>query len=233
MTIPRILAVIPARGGSKRLPGKNIRPLAGKPLIAWTVAAALAAASRLHAVIVSTDDDQIAAAARSAGAAVPFRRPPELSTDNAASIDVVRHACGYVEQRDNVRMDWVLLLQPTSPLRTGADIAAALDLAAGDDCDSVVAVGPALLHPALALKVGPNGWLETFMDQGADGIGTPQLDPAAWQRNGAIYLTRRDLVMNQRTLYGQRVRPYPMPTDRSVDIDTEADWRMAEQLIGG
>lgn len=226
----RVLAIITARGGSKRIPHKNIRPLAGKPLIARTIDAALAVPS-LHAVVVSTDDEAIAQASRIAGADVPFIRPPELSTDTAASLPVVQHATTFIEQRDGMTFDWVLLLQPTSPLRTAADIEAALVVAAHGDCDSVVAVKPMPVHPIFAKKIDVDGYIKPFVLDEPEGLRRQDAMPPAYCRNGAIYLTQRRVLMEENSLYGKRIRAYVMPEERSVDIDTPLDFALAEILL--
>lgn len=231
MTKPRILAVITARGGSKRVPGKNIRPIAGKPLLAWTIEAARACGGRLQAVVLSTDDAEIASVGRQYGAEVPFIRPAELAGDTAGSLAVVQHAVRFVEARDNVRMDWVLLLQPTSPLRTSGDIEAAIDLAAAEACDSVVAVTEMPVHPVFAKKIDADGLLKPFLLEEPEGLRRQDVGPPAYIRNGAVYLTRWDVLMEQNSIYGARIRPCVMPAERSVDIDTELDFRLAELLL--
>jgi len=229
---PRILAVITARGGSKRLPGKNIRPLAGKPLLAWTVDAAKACGTPLHGIVLSTDAEDIAAVGRACGAEVPFMRPAELASDTAGSLEVVQHAVSFMEQRDGVNMDWVLLLQPTSPLRTGGDIAAAIALAASTDCDSVVSVTEMPVHPVFAKKIDADGWVQPFGDVVPEAIRRQDATPASYYYNGAIYLTHRDTLMEKKSFYGARILPYIMPPERSVDVDTALDFRLAEVMVG-
>lgn len=231
MTTPRILAVITARGGSKRVPGKNIRPIAGKPLLAWTVEAALACRDRLHAVVLSTDDEEIAALGRHYGADVPFMRPAHLAGDAAGSLGVVQHATQFIESRDGVQMDWILLLQPTSPLRVAADIRSALDLADAHHCDSVIAVTESPIHPVFIKKIGSDGLLAPFLLDEPEGIRRQDVTPPAFIRNGALYLTQRPVLMERHSLYGQRIQPYVMPVERSVDIDNPLDFRLAEMLL--
>lgn len=226
----RVLAVVTARGGSKRIPKKNVRFLGGKPLIAWTIEAAKAV-SALHAVVVSTDDEDIADVSRMAGAEVPFMRPEALSSDTAASLPVVQHATAFIEQRDAVTFDWVLLLQPTSPLRLPADIEAALALAAQDDSDSVVAVKPMPVHPVFAKKLDEHGLLKPLLMEEPEGLRRQDVSPAAYCRNGAIYLTKRSVLMEENSLYGKRIRAHIMPEERSIDIDTPLDFALAELLL--
>lgn len=227
----RILAVIPARGGSKGVPHKNIRPLAGKPLIAYTIEAALAVRDLLHRLIVSTDDEQIAAVARRYGAEVPFLRPAELSGDRVPMVPVLQHAVREVEARDGLRLDWVLLLQPTAPLRAPEDIRAALDLAARGGCDSVISVVQVFaVHPILMKRI-ENDRLLPFCIEEKEGTRRQDYQPPAYMRNGAIYLTRRDVLMARGSIWGEVIRPYVMPEERSVSIDSKLDLKLAELLL--
>lgn len=231
MTAPRILTVITARGGSKRVPGKNIRPIAGKPLLAWTIEAALACRDSLHAVVLSTDDEEIAAVGRKCGADVPFMRPAQLASDAAGSLEVVQHATQFIESRDGVYMDWILLLQPTSPLRAAVDIRGALELADARQCDSVIGVTEAPIHPVYIKKISSDGLLIPFLLDEPEGLRRQDVAPPAFIRNGALYLTQRKVVMESNSIYGKRIRPYVMPDQRSVDIDTPLDFRFAELLL--
>ncbi|MDT3687765.1 MAG: acylneuraminate cytidylyltransferase family protein [Pseudorhodoplanes sp.] len=223
-----ILALIPARGGSKGLPQKNILPCAGRPLIAHTIAAALTA--QMKRVVVSTDDPAIAEISRQNGAEVPFMRPQALATDAARSIDVVTHALTFFDQNESWRPDWVLLLQPTSPLRTSDDIRQAISLAAGDsESDSVVSVvNSEKFHPLYARRI-VDGVLRPYLPSVP--ISRRQdLDPV-YCNNGAIYLTRTRTLIRDASLYGNRSIPYVMPFERSLDIDTEFDLRLASFLL--
>lgn len=228
---PRILAVITARGGSKRVPGKNIRPIAGKPLLAWTAESVLACKDLLHDVILSTDDEAIAAVGRTHGISVPFLRPMSLATDASGSLVVMQHATRFVEERDATKMDWLLLLQPTSPLRTAEDIRHAIGLIATNNCDSIVAVSEMPTHPVYAKKIDNDGLLRPFLLDEPEGLRRQDVKPLAYMRNGALYMTRRDILMERNTLYGERICPYIMPRERSIDIDTEIDFMLAELLL--
>ncbi len=216
-----VLGVIPARGGSKRLPGKNIALLGGKPLIVHSIHAALGSGV-IDRVIVSTDDDGIAAVASSAGADVPFMRPPHLSTDDATSVDVLVHALEWFKRAEGYEPACVFLLQPTSPLRTAEDIRACRALLV-DGVDAVAGVSDDPRSPCI---VTPN----------ADGTvtvaphdGSP-LPPGTFSLNGAAYLIRTDVFLNERTLHPRRTVAYVMPSDRSVDVDTAEDFARAEEL---
>jgi len=227
-----VLAVITARGGSKRLPRKNIRSLGGKPLIAWTIESALAAKDHLYRIVVSTDDERIAEVARQYGAEVPFLRPAELATDQTKSLPVVQHAVRFVEERDRVRLDWVLLLQPTSPLRVASDIINSIKLAQSDECDSVISVFElSHHHPVFAKKIDDRGYLAPFMIEEPEGLRRQDVSPPAYMRNGAIFLTRRDVLMEQNSIWGTRIKPYIMPEERSIDTDSELDFRVAELFL--
>jgi CMP-N-acetylneuraminic acid synthetase len=220
----RVLALIPARGGSKRLPRKNLLACGDRPLIAHTIAAAVAMHPPLGHVAVSTDDEEIAATSRSLGAEVPFLRPAVLSSDAATSIDVARHALDWYRENASFAPDWLLLLQPTSPLRTASDIEAALSIAAGQSCDSVIGVAAIRHgHPVHAKRLA-GGLLKPYMSEHG---GTAEV---AYAVNGAIYLTRTAAV-RQGTFYGERSLPYLMPAERSIDIDDRFDLELASYLF--
>jgi CMP-N-acetylneuraminic acid synthetase len=231
MTDPKILAVIPARGGSKGVPRKNIRPVAGKPLIAYTIEAALAVRRRLHRIIVSTDAAEVAEAARRYGAEVPFTRPAELSGDKVPMMPVLQHAVRAIETMDKIRLDWVLLLQPTAPFRTPADIEAAIELAARGGADSVISVVQVFaVHPILMKRI-ENDRLLPFCLEEKEGTRRQDYQPPAYMRNGAIYLTRRDVLLERNSIWGEVIRPYVMPEERSVSIDNELDMKLAELML--
>ena len=230
-----VLALIPARGGSKGVPRKAVRPLAGKPLIGWTIEAALACPD-LERVVVTTEDTEIMAVSREFGAEVPFRRPAELAGDTTPGIEPVVHALDWLAQHEGYRPDWVLLLQPTSPLRTAGDISAAVALAGARDADSVVGVTEADPHPLWTKALDDDGLLREWLPD--DGGHTRRQDlPPLVALNGAIYLTRRDVLLARRSWYGDRTAAYVMPPERSLDIDTPWDFHLAElvmsQPLGG
>jgi CMP-N,N'-diacetyllegionaminic acid synthase len=227
----KILAVIPARGGSKGVPRKNIRLLGDHPLIAYTIQTALAVQKKLHRVIVSTDDEEIASIARHYGADVPFMRPVELGADNARMVPVLQHAVRFIEDQDHIHMDWVLLLQPTTPFRAVEDIQAAIRLAQAGGCDSVISVVQVFhVHPILMKRI-ENDQLLPFSTEEKEGTRRQDYQPPAYMRNGAIYLTRRDGLINNDSIWGKTIRPYVMPEERSVNIDNEIDFLIAEQML--
>lgn len=227
----RILGVIPARGGSKGVPRKNVRVLCGKPLIAYTIEVALAAQHLFHRVIVSTDDQETAEIARHYGADVPFLRPPELAADDVPTVPVLRHAVTFVETQDNLRFDWICLLQPTEPLRTVQDLEQGIGLAAEGGCDSVISVTQVFAtHPILMKKI-ERGALVPYCIEEKEGTRRQDYSPPAYMRNGAIYLTRRDVLMDQQSIWGDVIKPYVMPWERSVSVDAELDLRILEALM--
>lgn len=226
----RILAVITARAGSKRVPGKNVRMLAGKPLLAWTVEAANACQSLLYTSILSTDDAAIAAIGQQFGANVPFLRPQSLAQDTSTSLAVLQHATAFIESNHGVKIDWVLTLQPTSPLRHADDIRTAIEIASQRSCDSVVAVTEMAVHPIYSKKIDEEGYLYPLVLEEPEGLRRQDINTIAYRRNGAIYLTRRDILMDG-SLYGPRIQTLIMPPERSVDIDTELDFQFAQFLL--
>jgi CMP-N-acetylneuraminic acid synthetase len=229
--MPKVLAVIPARGGSKGVPRKNIRLVCGQPLIAYTIATALAVKHLLHTAIVTTDDHEIAKIAQECGAEVPFIRPPELSADHVPMLPVLQHAARFVEERDHIQLDWVLLLQPTAPFRTVEDISAALALGQQGGCDSVVSVVQVFaVHPILMKKIEDGNLLPYCINE-QEGTRRQDYDPPAYMRNGAIYLTRRAVLIDRNSIWGEVIRPYVMPAERSLGVDSELDLRMVEALM--
>lgn len=221
MDAPALLAVVPARGGSKRLPRKNVRPLHGKPLLAWTVEAALASGV-MRRVVVSTDDEEVRRCALDHGAEAPFLRPAHLATDEATTVAVLQHALAFYEARGE-SFDYVATLQPTSPMRDAQDLREAAALLARRRPDSLVSVVKPKLHPDWLFQARPDGTLRRAPRDPA----RPPVDHYA--PNGAIYLTRADLV-RKGDMYGETCIPYPMPARRSIDVDDETDFRMAECL---
>ncbi|MBX2916343.1 MAG: acylneuraminate cytidylyltransferase family protein [Cyclobacteriaceae bacterium] len=221
-----ILGIIPARGGSKGVPGKNIKLLAGKPLLVHTIEQALA--SRLSKVIVTTDDPQIAAVARQAGALVPFMRPAEWATDTAKSIDVAKHALITLEGMENKTYDAVMLLQPTAPFRSTDDINSSIDLLHADPtAESVISVVDVEAHHPARMKYLDNGLLiDPPFGEAYENQNRQELQPM-YIRNGAIYLTRREVLLAN-SYKGKKCLAWIMPTHRSVNIDTQDDFDYAE-----
>lgn len=220
-----ILAIIPARGGSKGLPRKNIKLFAGKPLIAWSIEAAKGCAY-IDKVIVSTEDAEIATVARRSGAEVPFSRPAELATDQAASIDVILHALEHFEQQGE-EYDILIVLQPTSPLRTPVDIDNALKLLFLAQACSVVSVCAAEHNPLWANTLPPDGSMKDFLRPEILNKNRQEIGKY-YRLNGAIYIAYTNYLKKNKGFIGQDAFAYIMPPERSADIDTELDLRLAE-----
>lgn len=220
----RVLAVITARGGSKGLPGKNTRPIQGRPLLAWTIEAALAA-DCVSRVVLSTDDPEIAAIGKAAGADVPFMRPAELANDTAGSIDVVEHALEACDPHDVT-----LLLQPTSPLRHSGHIDAAFAQMQAACAPGCVSVAPAPKPPWLMFAMQEDGQLNPFLQMPA-GVTRRQDLPPAYVLNGALYFVRSEVFAKERSFMGPGTIGYEMSEEDSVDIDTLEDFTLAERLL--
>lgn len=224
----RILALIPARGGSKRLPGKNIRSLGGKPLIKWSIDVAKNN-TNICDILVSTDDVKIAEVSREAGALVPWLRPGRLATDLSLSVDVALHALDWYEQECG-RVDGLLLLQPTSPFRTDETIRKGIDLYSRSGKHSVLGVSPTDAHPLWTLKI-ENDLLVPYLKGQGWNIRSQDLPPA-YTINGSFYLTSPSDLRDTRSFIGPWTVPLisqsPMET---LDIDTDWDWWLAESLL--
>jgi CMP-N,N'-diacetyllegionaminic acid synthase len=220
----RTLALITARGGSKGLPGKNTRLLAGRPLIAWTVDAALQASGiQARDVICSTDSRDIADAALAAGARVPFLRPAALATDDASSLSAALHAIDWLETHEGLTYDTLLLLQPTSPLRTHTHIDEAMALLAAAPADAVVGVYRAHASPFRMFVPRTDGLLQPLLPV-EERPHQRQLFPDVLTENGAIYLTRIAALRSTGSFHGGRCLPYVMSARDSLDIDSAADF---------
>lgn len=230
----RVLGIITARGGSKGIPGKNLKLLGGRPLIDFTIDAAND--TPLDRLILSTEDKRIADVARGLGCEVPFMRPPELARDETPHLPVILHAVQWMRDHANYVPDIVLTLQPTSPMRSSADIAAALRMLELSDADSVVSVNAvsAHAHPMRMLSVGADGMAKLFVtgEPVRKRINRRQDLPQAFVMNGAIYACRTAVLFDaEPSLYGNRVVAYPMPLERSISIDTPDDWEEAERQL--
>ncbi|MFA5908736.1 MAG: acylneuraminate cytidylyltransferase family protein [Vicinamibacterales bacterium] len=231
----KVLGIITARGGSRGIPGKNLKLLAGKPLLDYTVLAAQAARG-LDRVILSTEDAAIAEAGRALGCEVPFMRPAELSRDETAHLPIIQHAAKWMQDEAGYHPDAVMILQPTSPLRTVADIDAAAALLESSGADSVLSVSevPAHSHPSRTLRVDAAGNAVLFAtgEPVRKRINRRQDLPEAWVMNGAIYACRTTVLFGPGpSLYGDRVVAYRMPAERSVSIDDLDDWAAAERAL--
>ncbi len=223
------LYIIPARGGSKGIPRKNIKPFNGKPLIYYSIEVARQLSDDDGHIILSTDDDEIADCARQTGLPVTYRRPAELATDTAGSREVILDAMDWAD-REGIKYDCVVLLQPTSPLRTTDDVARALALY-NDDVDMVVSVAESRANPYYdCFETDPTtGYLHVSK---GDGLYTRRQDaPPAWQYNGAVYVINPRAVRAMPLGAFSRRVPVVMSREASVDLDTELDWLVAEAII--
>lgn len=223
-----ILYIIPARGGSKGLPGKNIKLLAGKPMIAYSIEAALKS-KYPGTVFVSTDDASIADIAKEHGAQVPVLRPAELATDTASTTDVIIHALDHYKQ-EQVVFDLIVVLQPTSPLRTSKDIDAAIELMIQKKAAAIVSVCENEHHPLWSNALPENGSMSEFIREEVKGKNRQQL-PVYYRLNGAVYVSTVDEFLKNKGFVHSGTYAYIMPTDRSVDVDHLIDFKLAELLL--
>jgi CMP-N,N'-diacetyllegionaminic acid synthase len=226
----RVLGLVPARGGSRGVPRKNIRLLHGRPLL-WYTARAAQSARHLARVVLSTDDAEIAAVARTCGLDVPFLRPESLALDDTPMLPVVQHALRALERQD-APYDAVCLLQPTNPLREAGDIDGCIELLTSSDADSVMTTlpVPAQYNPHWVYFVAPDGSLQLSTGAVAP-VSSRQALPPAVHRDGSVYVTRRGALLETGSLYGVRIRAYAMDPARAVNIDTPEDWALAERLV--
>jgi CMP-N,N'-diacetyllegionaminic acid synthase len=226
----RILGLIPARGGSKGIPHKNIKMLGNKSLLEYTSEIALQVAA-LSEVIVSTEDDAIVSVARNLGIKVPFIRPLELAQDETPTIDVVIHALKWYESQ-NIFFDAVCLLQVTSPFRTVAFLEEAINKFVQNDCDSLVSVQkvPHEYNPHWTFETDEVGNLK--IATGEHKIISRRQDlPTAYHRDGSVYITKTEVLLNQKSLYGEKIAFIESLPEFYVNIDTIDDWRTAEEII--
>jgi N-acylneuraminate cytidylyltransferase/CMP-N,N'-diacetyllegionaminic acid synthase len=227
----RLLAIIPARKGSRGIPDKNIAVVGGKPLISWTVECALASAS-IERVLVTTDSKEIADIAVEAGADVPFMRPPELARDDTPGIEPILHAVKWIKDNEGPIPRYVVVLQPTSPLRAPEDVEAALDLAVRKDADAVVSVVTAERHPYWMKTLEPDGRMSNFIS-GKEIPFRRQDLPDVYALNGAIYLAKTEFLFREGGWYSDETYGYIMPVERSLDVDTPWDLDLADMMLSG
>ena len=224
-----VLAIIPARGGSKGLPGKNIKELCDKPLIAWTIEQAKSC-SDINRIVVSTDDREIAEVAEKYGAEVPFIRPAELANDIATSIDVIFHAINWLKEYKDYRPEYILLLQPTSPLRTREDIDGAIRMLKEKKAQAVVSVCETDHHPWGSNILPEDGNMKDFIRP--DILNKRRQDlPVFHELNGAIYLADTDYLHEYNGFLGPDTFAYKMSKERSVDIDSDLDFKLVILLL--
>ncbi len=220
-----VLGLIPARGGSKGVPRKNIRLLAGRPLLAWTADAAHAS-RYIDRVVLSTEDDEIASIALAAGCEVPFMRPASLARDDTAGIDPVLHALSKLQP-----FDIVALLQPTSPLRLPTDIDGCIERMLATSAPACVSVRPAIDHPYWTYRCDARGVLLPYSSDPTGAIHRRQDLPAAFVENGAVYVARVNWLLQNRSFLIDETVAFEMPAERSLDIDTPVDLALAEAAL--
>jgi len=221
-----VLTLIPARGGSKGVVGKNIRRFCGKTLIAHAIEAARD--SRVAGrIVVSTDDAEIARVAKDCGAEVPFVRPTEIAGDESPILAAALHALEWLQTNEGWKAEWMLLLQPTSPLRTAADICLAFELLQSSDADAVVTVSEPKSHPFLVKTLDASGYLFPFVDGQVDPPRRQDLPPV-FALNGMIFLVRVSTLKDEGVFCPAKTLPLAIPASRAFDIDSERDLLIAE-----
>ena len=226
----RVLGLIPARGGSKGVPGKNIKLLDGKPLLYYTAQPALDS-KYLTKVALTTDSGEIAEVGRLLGVEVPFIRPAELAKDDTPTLPVIQHAINFYKEKGE-EFDAVCLLQPTNPLRLSGDIDACIELMEKENFDSVVAVIPVPheYNPSCVYFMDGTGKMRLSTGD-AEPITRRQLFPPAFAREGSIYLTKTKVIMENNSVYGKTIGGFIINTPIQLNIDSLADWEKAEHFF--
>jgi CMP-N-acetylneuraminic acid synthetase len=224
----KILAIIPARGGSKGVLRKNIRVVAGKPLIAWTIEEAKKS-EYIDQLIVSSEDDEIIAVAKAFGCEVPFVRPMELARDETPGIAPIKHAINFY-LNNGVYFDYIVCLQCTSPLRMVNDIDGAIELALRSNADSVVSVCEAEHSPYWMKKVDEKGCMSNFIDDGIKYTRRQDL-PKVYRINGAFYMATPELILKTNDWYSKGTKAFIMDKLRSIDIDSELDFLVVDAVL--
>ena len=224
-----VLAVIPARGGSRGVPKKNIRPVKGKPLIIYTIEVAKRC-EVITDLVVSTDDPEIRKISTNNGVEVPFIRPADLATDTALAIPTIQHSVRMMEKKKKTVYDIVVMLQPTSPLRSVNDISESLQLLLDSDADGIISVVQVNNFHPMKMKKIIEGFLVNYEKPPVENP-PRQLLPPVYIVNGAIYATKRDTLMKNDSFIGKKCLPYIMPEERSVNIDSILDFKLIENII--
>lgn len=224
------LAIIPARGGSKRLPRKNVLDLGGKPLIAWTIEAALDC-TFLDEVMVTTDDDEIAVVAKRHGAKIPFLRPSALASDTASSFDAIKHTIDFYKRELSKEFDFVVLLQPTSPIRGSRDVSDAIELLVHKNADAIISVCEVDHSPLWMNTLPDDHRMDNFLRDEVKNVRSQDL-PKNYRLNGAIYICRTARLLAERSFFiSGNIFAYIMKKDASVDIDDISDFKLAKCLL--
>ena len=223
-----ILAIIPARGGSKGLPGKNIKSLNGKPLIAYTIEED-AKSKGITRTIVSTDSEEIADISKQYGAEIPFLRPEAFATDTASSVDVVVHALDYLRENENYIPDYIVLLQCTTPFKNSEDLDQAMQKCINEEMDAVVSICEAEVNPYWTVKFEGKELKDVI--EGGNSISSRQALPKAYRLNGGIYGIKTEVFLKERDFMPKKTTGYIMPHERSIDIDTKEDFELCKHII--
>ena len=223
-----VLALIPARGGSKLLQKKNILDLNNKPIIKWSIDAARNS-KYIDDIIVSTDNDEIFDISKKYGARVPFKRPFNLATDNSKSIDVILHAISWLKNNKE-QFNILVLLQPTSPLRTGRDIDDALELLFEKNAESIISVCKTEHSPLWTNELPKDRRMNNFLDKKTLNKNRQEL-PDYFRLNGAIYIAYVKCLEDNKSFFGENTFAYVMPQDRSIDIDSKIDLELCKVLL--
>ena len=224
------LAIIPARGGSKGLPGKNIKPLCGKPLIAWTIEAGLGS-QYIDEVMVTTDSEEIADVAREFGASVPFLRPAELASDTATSFDAVKHVIDFYERELHKRFDYVVLLEPTSPLREKNDLDAMIEkiYLVNDEYDAIVSLGEVHEHPSIMKKIVGNA-IDPYVKELVM-ASRRQDNDVAYFPYGVGYIVKIKKLLEEKTFYPKRTTHHLIKRYQCHEIDDVYDFLAIENIM--
>lgn len=226
----RILAIIPARAGSKRLPGKNSKSLFHKPLIQWTIEAAKKC-PYLTDIVVSTDSDEIAKIAEDCGVPIPFMRPEQYAGDKSTAIDVIEHVVNQLKTAEK-SYEYILWLQPTSPLRTVDDINGAIAALMAKNADAVISVCECDHSPLWSNTLDIDGSMDSFLPTFVKNNPRSQALPDYFRLNGAIYIARTDKLLQEKSFFlANNVFAYKMAKESSIDIDSPLDFKLAELLL--
>lgn len=226
-----VIAIIPARGGSKGLPGKNIKELCGKPLIAWSIEAGLAS-QYIDEVMVTTDSEEIAQIARDFGAAVPFIRPAELASDTATTFDTVKHVIDHYQKEENKSFDYVVLLEPTSPLRDNNDIDGSIEqLLSTQNALAIVGICKTeSQNPAFLVKKDSSGYLVGYENKDMKAVRRQDIKDIFFFE-GSVYVSQVDALLNKKTFYHDHTIGYEFPKWKSLEVDDIDDFIMIEALL--
>jgi len=222
----KILGIINARGGSKGIPRKNIKELMGKPLVGYSIEAGLKSKC-IDDLIVSTDDKEIATVAREMGASVPFIRPANLAGDNVRQIKAILHCINYLKEKMQKTYDYVVLLQPTSPLRTAEDIDNAYNVLVEKKADSVISYTSVGNHHPYHMYYFEDNKPKSVIGHGRSNLQRQTL-PEFFIVNGAVRIAKTDVIVKTESFFTDKSVPYIMPNDRSINIDEPFDWQLAE-----